>query len=180
MQIATLVDQGRAGIAFAISQRPLHIAWGVGDPAWEGAGDLTAITLPSLMKWTSLTAEVGRRSPTILGFVEPDLDGEIVIPVAVGTDGNVQERRYRRAIPGPTKFLYMKANYEYSDAANVIIREAGVFMDTVVNPDLPPGQRYFTPAEVVSPGLLLAAQIISPSITRSPAIRQFIEFVIPI
>mgnify|MGYP006878107641 FL=1 len=45
---------------------------------------------------------------------------------------------------------------------------------------LPEGQRYFTPADLKSPGLLLAAQIILPRINRSPSVRQTVEFVLPI
>ena len=56
----------------------------------------------------------------------------------------------------------------------------GLYMDTVVKADLPPGQRYFKPDELDDPGLLLAAQIITPPINRSPSVRQSIEFVIAI
>jgi len=53
-------------------------------------------------------------------------------------------------------------------------------MDTELKEDLPPGQRYFTPDNLKSPGLLVAAQIIVPPINRSPSVRQTIEFVLPI
>ena len=32
MALATLTQTGRAAIALAISSRPLHLAWGSGDP----------------------------------------------------------------------------------------------------------------------------------------------------
>jgi hypothetical protein len=56
----------------------------------------------------------------------------------------------------------------------------GVFMDTRFVEGLPPGQQYFTPAEIADSGLLLAAQIILPRINRSPSVRQTVEFVLPI
>ena len=56
----------------------------------------------------------------------------------------------------------------------------GLFMDTEFVEGLPEGQRYFTPADLKSPGLLLAAQIILPRINRSPSVRQTVEFVLPI
>ena len=56
----------------------------------------------------------------------------------------------------------------------------GIFMDTETLADLPPGQMYFLPAELKSQGRLLAAQILRPSILRSPAVRQTIEFVLPL
>jgi hypothetical protein len=45
---------------------------------------------------------------------------------------------------------------------------------------LPPGQRYFAPPEIADPGLILAAQIFTPAINRSPSVRQVIDFVMPL
>lgn len=175
MALATLTSTGRAAIAKAIATRPLHLAWGSGDPAWDAPG----CTLPSLINATSLTLEIGRRTPNRIGFVEPDEAGDIVIPVSAGAEGAVQEARYR-LVTGPTPFLYVQTHYNYGDASNAIIREMGLFMDSEFLPDLPPGQRYFTPAEIAQPGFLLAAQIILPPINRSPSVRQTVEFVLPI
>jgi len=111
--------------------------------------------------------------------VEPDEAGGIVIPVATGSEGAVQEARYR-LVTEPTPYLYVQTAYAYSDASNAIIREMGLFMDTEFVEGLPEGQRYFTPADLKSPGLLLAAQIILPRINRSPSVRQTVEFVLPI
>ena len=105
--------------------------------------------------------------------------GGIVIPVATGSEGAVQEARYR-LVTEPTPYLYVQTAYAYSDASNAIIREMGLFMDTEFIEGLPEGQRYFTPADLKSPGLLLAAQIILPRINRSPSVRQTVEFVLPI
>ena len=110
--------------------------------------------------------------------MEPDEAGGIVIPVSTGSEGAVQEARYRLATE-PTPYLYVQTAYAYSDASNAIIREMGLFMDTEFVEGLPEGQRYFTPADLKSPGLLLAAQIILPRINRSPSVRQTVEFVLP-
>lgn len=177
MALATLTHQGRAAIALAMSKRLLHLAWGTGNPAW----DTDSSTLPSLINATSLINEVGRRTPNRVGFVEPDEAGDIVIPVSAGAEGAVQEARYRLVTDGsPTPFLYLQIHYNYSDSSNVIIREMGVFMDSEFVDGLPEGQRYFLPAEIKNPGLLLAAQIILPPINRSPSVRQTVEFVMPI
>lgn len=175
MRLASLTKTGRAAIARAIAERPLHLAWGTGDPAWDDPD----ADLPSLVDATALVNEVGRRVTSSVGYVVPDDAGNIVIPTGIGADGDVQEARYS-SVPGPTPHIYIRVNYNFADASNVIIREVGLFMDTVVKAELPPGQRYFTPAELDSPGLLLAAQIIQPAIQRSPAVRQSIEFVLPI
>ena len=54
MALATLTKTGRAAIALAISSRPLHLAWGSGDPAWDADG----ATLPSLIGSTALINEL--------------------------------------------------------------------------------------------------------------------------
>ena len=175
MALATLTHSGRAAIALSISERPLHIAWGSGDASWDSPG----AALPSLLTATSLVNEIGRRTPGIIGFVEPDEAGDIVIPISAGGEGVFQEARYR-SVHGPTPFLYVRAHYNYSDASNAVIREMGVFLNTRFVEGLPPGQQYFTPGEIADPGLLLAAQIILPCINRSPSVRQTVEFVLPI
>lgn len=175
MSLATLTKTGRAAIAKALASRPLHLAWGSGNAAWDAAD----AELPSLVNATALVNELGRRTPASVGFVEPDDEGDIVIPVATGAGGEVQEARYK-PVTGPSPYLYVRTNYNFGDASNAVIREIGVFMDTRLKDDLPAGQRYFTPDDLENPGLLVAAQIISPAINRSPSVRQTIEFVLPI
>lgn len=175
MALATLTNAGRAAYALAISERPLHLAWGSGSADWDASG----AALPSLVTATALVNELGRRTPNRIGFVEPDEAGDVIIPVSVGAEGAVQEARYR-IVSGPTPFLYIQTAYNYADASNAVIREMGVFVDSVLKPDLPPGQRYFTPADIEKSGLLLAVQIILPPINRSPSVRQTVEFVLPI
>lgn len=175
MALATLTNIGRAAIAKAISERTLHLAWGSGNPAWDEEG----AQLPSLLTAEALVNEIGRHSLSSVGFVTPDEAGDIIIPVAVGADDAVQEARYRK-VTGPTPYLYCLINYAYGDASNAIIREFGLFMDTELVAGLPKGQLYFTPAQIKSPGLLLAAQIVVPPINRSPSVRQSVEFVMPI
>lgn len=172
--LATLTKTGRAAIAKAIAARPLFVAWGSGAAAWDEGGEL-----PSLVNATGLVCEVGRRLPALVGFVTPDDAGDIVIPKGRGTDGVVQEARYR-LVEGPTPYLYVQTNYDFGDAADSIIREIGVFMDAVPVAGLPAGKRYFLPAEITDPGLLLAAQVFTPPINRSPAVRQVIAFVLPL
>ena len=175
MALATLTKMGRAAIAKAILDRSLYLAWGSGLEEWEGEG----VALPSLVDATSLYTEVGRRIVTTKGFVEPDSQGGIVVPVGTNPDGTVEEARYSQ-VTGPTPYIYVRVNFDFADAASSIIREMGIFMDTVTDTSLPVGQLYFTPDQITESGMLLAAQIITPSINRSPAVRQSVEFVLPI
>ena len=87
MALATLTKTGRAAIALAISSRPLHLAWGSGDPAWDADG----ATLPSLIGSTALLNELGRRTPSHIGFVEPDEAGGIVIADRYTTSNAVHQ-----------------------------------------------------------------------------------------
>ena len=175
MALATLTNSGRAAIAKAISENTLHLAWGTGDPAW----DAPDAELPSLVEATALVNEVGRHALTRCGFVLPDEAGDIIIPVSGGANDAVQEARYRKS-DTPTPYLYIYVQYDYGDASNAVIREYGLFMGTTLTEGLPPGQRYFTPAQVQDTGLLMAVQIVTPPINRSPSVRQSVEFVMPI
>ena len=175
MSLATLTKSGRAAIAMAMASQPLHLAWGSGNEAWDEEG----FTAPSLVNWTSLQAELGRRSPASVGFVLPDEDGGIIIPVGRGLDDIVQEARYRQ-VPEPTPYLYVRVNFDYADAPSAVIRELGLFMGSTMKADLPAGQRYFRPGDIEEPGLLLAVQILSPGISRASNVRQTIEYVLPV
>ena len=171
--LATITKSGRAAFAAALAGKPLHLAWGTGDPAW----DTDPSSVPSLVNATALVAEVGRRTVTQIGFVVADPDGDIVIPTGTTSGGDVQESRYR-LVTEPTPNLYLRVAYQFGDAANLTIREMAIFSDTQTNPELPPGQRYFTPGELVAPGILVAAQILDTPIKRSPSVRQTEEFVL--
>ncbi|MFI3271951.1 MAG: hypothetical protein R3Y11_07625 [Pseudomonadota bacterium] len=175
MSLATLTTSGRAPIAKAIVEQPLHLAWGTGSASW------TEDNLPSIVGMTELVAEVGRRIPTKVGYVTPDESGDIVIPISAGAQGAVEEARYTLVTEDtPTPYVYILTNFDYADASNVTIREMAVFMGGEVDTDLPDGQRYFVPSEVTDNGIMLAAQIVMPTIERSPSVRQSIEFVLPI
>jgi hypothetical protein len=174
--MATLTHSGRAAIAHAIASRPLHAAWGSGQDGWDGLAD---DALPSLVERDALFNEIGRRALSSLGFVVPDPEGGITVPVGEYPDGSVELARYRQ-VEYPTPYLYMRVNYDFADASNAVVREIAVMMDTVVKEDLPPGQMYFHPDQIEDQGKMLAMQIQRPTLQRSPAVRQTLEFVLPI
>jgi len=178
MSLATLTKSGRASIASAIAAQPLHFAWGSGEEAWDNDPDGEHLKI-SLVNAVALNNELGRRAITATGYVTPDQEGEIAIPVGRRPTGEVDVARYR-AVLEPTPFLYLRVNFDYADASNQIIREVAVFMGTQTKEGLPPGQRYFTPADIEDAGRLLAIQRLDPVIPRSPAVRQTFEFVLPI
>ncbi|MCL2344811.1 MAG: hypothetical protein FWC58_03030, partial [Desulfobulbus sp.] len=164
-----LTLSGRAAIAAAVATRPLHLAWGTGDPAWDGA------PLPESTLATGLFNEIGRRALTLWQFVLPDDNGAITI-------NDVDDPTIIQSFapsPVPTNHLYLLFNFDFLDAPAATIREIGVFMGTVVDPGLPPGQKYFTPGELSDPGILLAIEHL-PFFNRQPSVRQTFEQVITI
>lgn len=170
--LATLTTAGLSGLAKALKDRPLHMAWGTGDPAW----DTDPSTKPGLADATALTAEVGRRLLRAARFAVPDPAGDITAPSGLNPDGTLLYTRYRVS-DEPAPWLYVQAGFEHDEASDVTIREVALFMDTVTKPGLPPGQRYFTPGEVTDPGLMMVAQILDAPIIRSAAQQQNIEFI---
>lgn len=160
--MAILTLSGRAAIAASLRAQPIHLAWGAGNPSWD--------TTPSVetVDQSALVAEVGRVTATAVNYCVPDPAGEIIVPTG----------RFR-AVDEPTNNLYMRFNFDFNDSPNASIREAGVFVGTVPNLNVPAGQKYFLPSELSSAGTLLALERF-PKFERSPAIRQAFEFVISI
>ena len=160
MQI--LPQSGRVAVAESIALRPIHFAWGLGDGSW--------IEPPAPSNnATALMVEVGRRTANAAQYVVPDEDGDIEAP-----DGSKWSLSPSGA---PTKHIMLSVTFEFGEEPGSVIREYGVFVGTETDPLLPPGQRYFTPAQVTSPGRLLYLGNIEP-IFRSPAIRESFRVVI--
>ena len=176
--LATLTAAGRAAIVLAIKSQPLHLAWGSGDPAWS-ADENKAHLKEILTNKESLENELGRRQVAVSSFVLPDSDGDIVLPTGRQSDGTVQQSRFRQ-VEGPTPHLFVRVNFDYEEAENQIVREVAVFMNTVVKPELPPGQRYFKPDEILNFGQMLSVQRLDPVLNRSSATRESFEFVLSI
>lgn len=154
-----LTSTGRVVIAESISLRPIHLAWGLGDGAWTSPP-------AEALGATALINEIGRRKVTEVGFVVPDIAGEIVLPTGTFT----------RSLT-PTNHLYCRTEFDFADASSSVIREIGLFVGTTVVGGLPPGQNYFTPAQIATPGKILHLENLAP-IYRSSAIRPSFEVVI--
>lgn len=154
-----LTKSGRIVIAESIAERPLHLAWGLGDGAWTSppSEDPDAVELQD---------EIGRRVADQVSYVVPDPVGLIVLPTG----------RFSLSV-SPTNHLLVTFRFDFLEAQGSVVREIGVFAGTVVNTGLPPGQEYFTPAQIQAPGRLLHLENLSP-IFRSPAVRESFEIVI--
>lgn len=160
--MGVLVDVGRAALAAVVKERPLYAAWGNGDPSWD--------TVPAVesMADTALVSELGRVACAKSDYAVPDESGTIIVPTGTFS-----------LSPTRTSYLYLVFNFGFDDAADQDIREAGLYIDTVVSSGLPSGQTYFTPDDIEDPGTLLLLEHF-PVVTRSQTVRQSFEFVLSI
>lgn len=157
--MAILTNDGRIALASSVKAQPIHMAWGSGNAAWDTvpqAEDLTA---------TALTSLIGYRKAQYVAYCEPDAAGEIIVPTG----------RFSETLT-PTKHLYMRFAFDFTDAPTSTIRELGVMVGATTNPGLPVGQMYFEPSQVVTPGYLLLVEHIQ-KFERSASVRQTFEFV---
>jgi hypothetical protein len=171
--MAVLTNSGRVAMASALKAGTLHLAWGSGDIAWDNT------FVPESITQTELVAEVGRRLATSIQYAVPDVNGDIIVPIFNDPESITEVRKYTVSAV-PTAYLYMRFNFDYADAPSSVIREVGVFSECTTNPALPEGQKYFVPADIVEPGLLVSVQNLAHSLTRSADSRQSFEFVLEI
>ena len=160
--MAVLQDQGRTALARAIAAQTIYLAWGRGLPAWDAA--LEAEPTDAV----ALSDEIGRRLVTAVQYVVPDPAGEIELPDA---------SRYMTSA-APSKWLHVRWTFDFADAAGEEVRELGIFVGGTVVAGLPPGQRYFTAAQVAQPGDLYCLERI-PKFMRNGGVRQVQEYVLP-
>lgn len=160
---ATLQDAGRIALAIALKAMPMHLAWGNGLPDW----DTTPEAEPT--DATALVAEVGRRKVTSVEYVTPDAAGAIVMPGGERFTVSAQ----------PTAWLYVRTVFDFEDATGQTIREVGLFVGGTTDGALPPGQHYFTPAQVLTPGRLYLLDR-GERIERNGTTYQAFDYVLPL
>lgn len=159
---AILTESGREAVAAAINNQAIHLAWGTGDVSWDASKPTEAVGA------TTLLAEVGRRKLTQSMFCSPKTDGEII----------VSQGRFTASLNNaPTKYLYLRFAYDFTDATGQSIRELGVFVGATVKTGVPAGTDYLTPSQIDQPGRLLVLEYID-KLARTSQIRQQFEFVI--
>lgn len=121
---------------------------------------------PETISQAALLGEVGRRVVDEVHFVAAHAEGEIVVPTG----------RYRISAT-PTNHLFVRVRFDFDDVATSVIREQGLFVGTQTDTALPLGQKFFLPAQVTEPGILLVLQNSVP-IVRQPSTRETFEFVV--
>jgi hypothetical protein len=106
----------------------------------------TYATPPEPITSADLLHEVGRRIADEVIFCTGDENGDLITPTG----------RFKTSST-PTNNLFLRFTFDFDNASNQIIRELGVMVGTETNPELPPGQRYFEPQDIII----------------TPAIKQF-------
>ncbi|WP_264723606.1 hypothetical protein [Wolbachia endosymbiont (group A) of Cheilosia soror] len=126
----------------------------------------TESTPPEPINSIKLLNELGRRTANEVLFCTGDENGELLTPSGRFRPSNV-----------PTNNLYLKFTFDFTDAANQVIRELGVMVGTKLKKKVPPGQRYFEPQDIEDPGILLVLEHTVPLI-RTAATRETFSFVV--
>jgi hypothetical protein len=158
--MAILTQSGRAAMAQAVKNQTMHVAWGTGDEAWDTE------PVPEDATQEALLHEVGRRAVDEVFFCTPDEQGELE---AANGRFTLSET--------PTRNLFVRVRYNFSDGSGYTIRELGLFVNGAIDGELPPGQEYFLPNQVINLGFLLLLEHEAPMI-RTPAIRESFSFVV--
>lgn len=150
--VAIITYSGRIALAKYIMSLPLHLAIGEGDDKW---GDI-----PEAPDYeaTGLIKEIGRKALTRAFFVNKDDDGEIDLPGG---------RRYSYS-EKPTRQIYMNFVFNYGEGISDKIREIGVFADTKFKNGLPKTQTFFTPDQIIDPGILITLEHLETADTFTP------------
>lgn len=128
--------------------------------------DYTVDTPNPSVTATGLSDEIGRRLVDEVEFAVEDENGAIAAPTG----------RFSVSV-NPTRHLYVRTRFDFADASDQVIREQALFVGTVTDGALPPGQRYFEGAEVTDAGIMLLLQN-SPALIRQPTSRETYEFVV--
>lgn len=158
--MAILTNSGRVAMAMSVKAQPIHLAWGSGNATWDTTPQ------PESIDSAALLSEIGRRAATYVAYCEPDVAGAIIVPTGTFSETAT-----------PTKHLYMRFAFDFTDAPTSAIRELAVFIGTQIVAGLPVGQMYFEPDQVTNPGTLLVIEHIQ-KFERSASVRQTFEFVV--
>lgn len=158
--MSIFVQAAATAVAQAVKAAGVWVAWGNGSPSWD------SVPVPEPVNATALVAEIGRRRATTIDFVVPDVNGDIIVPQGTFSIS-----------PTPTNALYVRCNFDAQDAVGQDIREAACFIGATLVNGLPPGQTYFVPANVATPGTMLILERFA-KISRTADFSASVEFIL--
>lgn len=143
----TMVTQesGRIAVAKAIKAQKVFVVLANGDPA-QDALSLAQIVAGTPNNANAVQGEFGRRLATV-AYVNLDPAGSIEV-----FDYAAQINRRYAPSAVPTAFLRVQATFENAEGKGQELREVGIFIGGETDAALPPGQQWFTPAQVIQAG----------------------------
>jgi len=101
----------------------------------------------------AMLEEFGRRKVTQVSYAEEDAGGDI------GWDGSLWS-----TTTSVTRHVYLKFAFETDEAVNLNVYQVAIFVGTVPQGIVPPGQFYLEPADVLEAGTIMYSQYIVPRI----------------
>lgn len=170
--MAIFTNSGRIVLAQALLNMELHMAVGSGDPAWDS---LPAPTTPEAQairdaEWsqlTALTAPVGLARTRDKFFVKPDVNGTIPM-----NDGGLYSQSAE-----PTPYIYVRFQLDLADALGETLRENGVFVGSQIAADVPSGQMFIEPDDIISFGQMIQVDRVAP-VVRDGSISQTLSTIL--
>lgn len=125
------------------------------------AGSYKVAPPPEPVTATGLINEIGRRTVDLVQFAYPSDSGTIQTPNNNFAVSAIQ-----------TDTLAISVAFAFSDAPDASIAEIGIFSTPTFIAGLPPGQRYFAPAQMTDPGTLVSLEYSMP-VSRAPNTRPY-------
>lgn len=172
-----MTTAGRAALARAVKEQSIFLALGSGDGEW---GDIPPV---EDFEAAALQNEVGRRILSRALFVYPDDEnGTLSVPLNITyeLDGTatVAEQKYSVS-DTPTRYLYLEFALDFEDAANVTVRELGIYIGAKLRLDAQnSGKMFFRKEDFNDEGILFLLENREPML-RKAEIRDSFEWVIP-
>ena len=156
-----LTEVGHIKLSEAMSQNEFRLAWGT-LPQGEEWGSTPP---PEDLNSTILSQEVGRIKSQVHEYVIPDSNGVIEVD---GIKWSISTT--------PTKYLYLKFQFDQTRNSSDFIYQLGLFTDTVVQAG-DEGLEYVQPSSIVDFGKLILMEN-QPILVRNSATKEAYEFVI--
>lgn len=154
---------------------------------WVGVGKTTAWTggdvPPEVSPTTQFEELAGLKRAEVVSLVVPDANGEIEHlgekwrKVAFDPNAADMAAEIQRIITEGARWVYVAAWLRYSELPLVSYRQVGVFADTVLKADTPPGKLALLPTEIDHAGLCVVINNRDP-LSRAADQKELQEFVI--
>lgn len=154
------------GISFQLTGN--QVDWSIaGSNQKPAAGSTYNVTYRyAYTAMTALLNEFGRRSPLLVGYAVPDVNGAI--------SANGGNWTYTST---PTGNLYLQFKFDPADAVGNIIAQVGIFLGTAMATGVTLGTQYLLPAQISSPGQLYMVDNLEP-FSRFAGKREVFEYII--